>query len=95
MHQKSAHAFYELLQESPPNSVSFCFDLQQVQPLPKTPINDAFYAHQVSLYVLCCVDTKSKTPTFYQWTEDEAGRGSVEIGSGVLNYLKMKPVEDL
>lgn len=87
IHQKSSRAFYELLRESPPNSVTFCFDLQQVQPLPKTPINDAFYAQQVSLYVFCCVDSKAKNPTFYQWTEDEAGRGSVEIGSALLNYL--------
>ncbi|CAH0560628.1 unnamed protein product [Brassicogethes aeneus] len=61
--------------------------MQQVQPLPRTPISDSFYSHQVSLYVFCCVGMDSKFPTFYTWTDDLAGRGSVEIGSALLAHL--------
>ncbi|CAH1115501.1 unnamed protein product [Psylliodes chrysocephalus] len=50
MHKKIANNFYELWRENPDNSITFCFDLQQVQPLPRTPIGNAFYAHQISLY---------------------------------------------
>lgn len=87
IHKKRADAFYKLAKENPPNSISFCFDLQQVQPLPRTPISDAFYSHQISFYVFCCVGMNSKSPTFYTWTEVQAGRGSVQIGSALLNYL--------
>lgn len=33
-----------------PNTISYCFDLQQVQVLPKVPIQEAFYAQQLSIY---------------------------------------------
>lgn len=87
IHKKRANAFYSRLKENPSNSITFCFDLEQVQPLPKTPINDAFYAQQVSMYVFCCVDSQSKNPTFFTWTEDMSGRGSIEVGSALLSYL--------
>lgn len=48
VHLTRAKAFYQLSKENPPSSLTFCFDLQQVQPLPRTPISDAFYAQQVS-----------------------------------------------
>lgn len=87
IHKKRANAFYTLTKETPENSLSFCFDMQQVQPLPRTPINDAFYAQQLSFYSFCCVDMQSKSPTFYTWTEDMAGRGSVEVASALLEHL--------
>lgn len=88
IHKLRANAFYKLLNEIPDKSVTFCFDLQQVHPLPKTPIQDAFYLRQISFYAFCCVDVKSKNPTFYNWSENEAARGSVEIGSALLNHLR-------
>lgn len=36
VHKLRANAFYQLIKEKPLNSFSFCFDLQQVMPLPKT-----------------------------------------------------------
>lgn len=87
IHQKRANAFYKLTKQTPLESLSFCFDMQQVQPLPKTPINDAFYAQQISFYIFCCVDMKAKQPTFFTWTEEMAGRGSVEVASALLEYL--------
>lgn len=88
VHKKRSQAFYNHCKEEPENSLTFCFDLQQVQPLPRTPISDAFYSHQISLYSFCCVSMNSKNPTFYIWTEDQSGRGATEIGSALLDYLK-------
>lgn len=87
IHRKRANTFYELAREQDEHSLAFCFDLQQVQPLPKTPIGDAFYSHQISFYAFCCVAMSSRDPSFYVWTENLAGRGSTEIGSALLNYL--------
>nr|CAI5846099.1 unnamed protein product [Callosobruchus analis] len=68
-------------------SFTFCFDLQQVQLLPRTNINDAFYSHQVSFYCLSCVSTDSRNPIFYTWTENKAGRESTEVASALINFL--------
>ncbi|KAH1009086.1 hypothetical protein HUJ04_001504 [Dendroctonus ponderosae] len=54
-----------------------------------------FYSHQVSLYVFCCVGMNSKNPTFYTWTEVEAGRGSNQLGSALLHYLDSLQLEKI
>lgn len=95
VHRKRASAFYELAKETPEGSLSFCFDLQQVQPLPRTPVGDAFYAHQISFYAFCCVGMSSRNPTFYVWTEDAAGRGSTEVGSALLCHLDTLDYADI
>ncbi|XP_045504864.1 uncharacterized protein LOC123701432 [Colias croceus] len=87
VHKLRANAFYQYMKDEVEGSISFCFDLQQVQPLPRTPIQDAFYSRQVSLYNFCIVDLKSKKPTFFTWNETQASRGSVEIGSALYTYL--------
>nr|CAH7720279.1 unnamed protein product [Callosobruchus chinensis] len=38
VHKLRANAYYKLAKETPPKSITFCFDLQQVHPLPKTSI---------------------------------------------------------
>lgn len=58
-----------------------------IQFLPRTPINDSFYSHRVSLFNFCCINIKAKIPTFYIWTEDQAGRGSERIGSVLFHQL--------
>lgn len=63
--------------------------MQQVQPLPKTPIGESFYLRQISYYTFCCVRTNtSAPPVFYTWTEDEAERGCIEVGSALLDYIR-------
>lgn len=93
-HKLRAQQFYKLAKEDPPNSISIAFDLQQVHPLPKTPIQDAFYLRQINYYSFCCVDMLSKNPTFYTWTEDQARRGSTEIGSALLSHLRSLNLEN-
>nr|CAH7732108.1 unnamed protein product [Callosobruchus chinensis] len=71
VHQIRANAFYKLMGNGAIDAISICFDLQQVHPLPKTPIQDAFYKRQISFYTFCCVDVKSRFPVFYTWNETE------------------------
>ena len=73
LHNLRANAFYDIMKNIPKkeNCISFAFDLQQVHPLPKTPIQEAFYSRQIGLYAFCCVSHDSKNPTwFYTWSED-------------------------
>lgn len=37
VHFQRAKTFYEHMKTDIPDSISFCFDLQQIQPLPKKP----------------------------------------------------------
>lgn len=71
-------------------SLSCCFDLQQVQVLPKVPIGDDFYV-QVSLYSFCITDISSKTTDFYFWLETHAGSGSIKVGSALFNFFMELP----
>lgn len=90
LHKLSSGTFYALIREyrERDDVLSFCFDLQQVQQLPKTPIQQAYYSRQIGFYSFCCVPLNCKNPTFYTWSEDQAARGSNEIGSALLHYLR-------
>lgn len=94
VHKIRAKAFYTHMKGNPPNSISLCFDLQQVQALPKTPIQDAFYSRQISLYNFCVVPLNSKDPWFYTWDETIAKRGPTEIGSAVYDYLSSMNIDN-
>nr|XP_022910731.1 uncharacterized protein LOC111421778 [Onthophagus taurus] len=86
-----AKQFHLLLnQQQNDNVQTFCFDLQQVQVLPKLPIQEAFYSLQVPYYAFCIVDPISLHPVFYNWTEEEnlCGRGSNATGSAIFHFLK-------
>ena len=86
VHKLRSKAFYQLMKEEPLGTKSFCFDLQQVQPLPKLNIQQAYYSRQFSYFSLCCVDIQTKSPTFYSWVETQAGRGANEVASGVISF---------
>lgn len=90
VHSQRAKAFYTHMKENVPNSISYCFDLQQIQPLPKCPIQEAYYARQINFYNLCITDLATKNPVFYTWTEEQAGKGSLEVSSALLSHLKNK-----
>lgn len=87
VHKKRAKCFYESMKEMKEGEKTICFDMQQVQPLPRTPIQQAFYARQIGLYNVCVMDVESQEPTFFIWTEEQAGRGSTEVASALLAYL--------
>lgn len=88
VHQFKAKQFNSLMKEERDNEVTYCFDLQQVQNLPKIPIQETFYSLQLAYYCFCVVDVHAKTPNFYVWTENASGRGSNEIGSALLHFLR-------
>ncbi|CAF4944300.1 unnamed protein product [Pieris macdunnoughi] len=87
IHRKRANAFYQLMRQDIDDSVSYCFDLQQIQPLPKTPVQEAYYLRQIGFYNFCIVDLKGLNPKFYCWSEEQAGKGSTEISSALLHFL--------
>lgn len=88
VHKLRAKQFNGIMKETPDKTFSICFDMQQVQPLPKIPIQEAFYSHQISFYNVCFVDLQNMHPCFYVWTEDQAKRGALEVGSALLDYLR-------
>ncbi|CAH1980234.1 unnamed protein product [Acanthoscelides obtectus] len=88
VHKLRAKQFFKMMKEKSGDGMAFCFDLQQVQPLPKVPISEAFYAQQLSLYVFCITDITCKRPIFYSWLEHQAGRGATEVGSALYDFLR-------
>lgn len=72
VHIKRAKVFYDYCKAEVGDAISFCFDLQKMQQLPKTPIQEAFYSRQLALYVFRCCEMNSKNPVFYTWCEDQA-----------------------
>lgn len=95
VHKVRAKAFYGLMREKRDNEIKVCFDLQQVQSLPKSPVQEAFYLRQLSFYAFCVVDIKAEKTVFYTWTEDQSGRGSKEVSSALFNYLKNIDLTDV
>lgn len=76
------------MKQDPPNTISLCFDLQQVQYLPRITIGEAFYKRQLPFYSFCVVPPgKNKSATFFTWNATEGHRGSEEIASALLHYL--------
>lgn len=88
VHRVRAKQFNLLMNEEDADSTTFCFDLQQVQNLPKIPIQETYYSLQIAFYSFCIVDIKAKEPIFYTWNEVQSGRGSNEVGSAVLDFLR-------
>ncbi|XP_045456339.1 uncharacterized protein LOC123666184 [Melitaea cinxia] len=87
-HKLRAKTFHKLLKADYSDSVRLCFDLQQIHPLPKLNISEAYYARQINFYTFCIVDLNMQDSHFFTWTETEAGKGSVEISSAILSYLQ-------
>ncbi|KAJ8870436.1 hypothetical protein PR048_029458 [Dryococelus australis] len=66
VHNLRAATFYKSMQQNVDDSVTLRFDLQQIQPLPKSPIQEAYYSRQLGFYGLCIVGILSGSQlTFY------------------------------
>lgn len=93
-HKLRAKTFHKLMKRQPVGSVTFSFDLQQVQPLPKLSIGEAFYSRQISFYSFCVTDINGEHPVFYQWAENQAARGAVEVSSALCDFLEKYSLTD-
>ncbi len=94
LHRAKSKAFYHSMRRDLPNSVSLCFDLQQVQYLPKLTIGETFYKRQLPFYSFCVVPPgKNTEATFFTWNATEGHRGAEEIVSALLHYMDSKKNE--
>ena len=64
-------------------------DLQQTLPVPKLPVNVAYYKRKVWLYNFCVYDITKNQPYMFLWDEAQAMRGPNEIGSCINKWLDM------
>lgn len=93
LHKARAKRFYQELKKFSEDTLTINFDLMQNQPLPKTPIGEAFYARQIWYYIFAVVihgETgvlNRDTVHFYRWLETDYGRGSNEIISCLNHFL--------
>lgn len=84
-HQKVADAARKQLDEDMKEQHFFCFDLQQVQPLPFLKENKSFYNRKMWLYNFGT--STGVQPFFFLWTEIMASRGSREITSCLKKFM--------
>ncbi|KAB0802996.1 hypothetical protein PPYR_05182 [Photinus pyralis] len=91
---KAAFASQKRDREKPMTENNICYltmDLQQTMPLPKLSTSKAFYLRQMWYYnfgIHCIIDHESK-PFFFNWTEDIANRGSIEIASCLYRFSQL------
>lgn len=95
VHKLRSKQFHLLMKTHDEGTVNFCFDLQQVHNLPAVPIQETYYSLQIAFYAFCVVNIESTDPHFYTWTEDLSGRGSNEIGSALLHFLRNQNFENI
>lgn len=95
-HKNEAKIFYHLLNKHRESSTAvFAVDMMQNQPLPKLAIGEAFYSRQIWQYVLGIVRHRGRDSSqaiedcfIYTWTEHEAGKGSDEIASALVDFFR-------
>ncbi|KAG8324522.1 hypothetical protein J6590_090370 [Homalodisca vitripennis] len=66
---------------------------KQIQQLPKSNIQDAYYLRQFNFYSLCITSLDGVNPTFYTWTEELGGKGSTEISFALYSHLSKMNLE--
>lgn len=87
VHLARKNAFYRALRQNNEGTHKLAFDLQQVHPLPKVPVQEAFYSRQLALYNFTICDVTENTNASYTWIETQAARGSNEVSSALNHYL--------
>lgn len=82
IHKIRANACYDNMKQTKTDEscVSFAFDLQHVHPLPKTPIQEAFYSRQTGFYTFCCVDCKINILYFTRGLRTKQAEDQLKLG---------------
>lgn len=70
-----------------------CFDLQKVLTCPRSEVSLCFYQTKLSLYNFTVYDIRLHEGTCNLWTEVDALKGSNEVGTCVLKFIKAKVSE--
>lgn len=74
------------------NLLVFTFDMEKVQSLPAMNTSVVFYKRQLSVYNVGINRCHDNQAFMALWTEDEAKRGSQEVCSSILAFLKTQNV---
>ena len=96
-----AKAFFKMLQEQKDDMITFSFDCQKNNPLPRIPDQSAYYSRQFYLYNFTIVQGSSKdklnknTTYAYTWTENEFGKTANQIASTVYDWLNKTNVSGI
>lgn len=93
VHKARADAFYKLVKEQKEGEITFSFDCQKNQVIPKIPDQASYYLRQLYIYnfTICegsSTDPQSKDKVFsYVWLENEYKKGSNQISSAMYHRL--------
>lgn len=77
--------------KSSTDTMVICLDLQQTLPTPLLATSKVFYLRQLWTYNLCIYDLIKNEAHMHVWSENIASRGSQEIGSCLLYFIKSLP----
>lgn len=77
-----------LLAKTDPCLETLTFDLQKTHPLPKLSTNVAYYKRQLNLYNFGIHVGSSGKGVFNVWQENEASKGTQEVGSCLKKYIE-------
>ena len=94
-HCKAERAYQQLKEDTALSQASedvdmITFDLQQSLPTPKLATNIVFYKRQMWTYNLGIHDCSNAKAFMFMWPESTASRGSQEVCSCVMKYLRMR-----
>ena len=93
IHQEMAEKAKEKMKEDTldphtnPNKRVLVFDLQKTLPTPVLSTEIAYYKRQMWTYNLGIHDENLKTGFMYVWSEEQASRGTQDIGSCILEHV--------
>ncbi|XP_072375619.1 uncharacterized protein [Diabrotica undecimpunctata] len=71
--------------------LSVTFDLQSVLQIPSSDVSPMYYSRKLCAYNLTIYEAASQKAHCYAWTEINGQRGSSEIGTCLLKFIKSLP----
>ena len=94
VHKNKAKIPYEVLRQANQAGTEdlkiIAIDMQQTFPCPRLRAGEAFYKRKLWEYNLCIYDINEQEATMNVWDEVTGGRGSIEVASCILKWLKIK-----